>query len=366
MSHDIRTPMNAIIGFTTLAKEHINNKEQAADYLDKIMTSSKHLLSLINDVLDMSRIESGRITLEEAPLSVHEILKDIRTITQAEMNSRQLNFYIDTQDIVDETVIGDNLKLQQVFLNILSNSMKFTPVGGTITFHIAQKQTAPEGYADYEFRIKDNGIGMSQEFKKHIFEAFTRERNSTVSRIQGTGLGMSITKNTIDMMGGTIVVNSEKGNGTEFIISLRFAVAKHPLPQEAPSSFHVSNPSVKKILLVEDNSLNEEIARTILTDHGFLVDSAANGMEAVSKIILSSAGDYDLILMDIQMPEMNGYDAARTIRQLDDPELANIPIIAMTANAFDQDRKAALDAGMNGYLSKPVDVDKLLDLICQI
>lgn len=228
MSHDIRTPMNAIIGVTSLAQEHIDNKEQTADYLDKIMTSSKHLLSLINDILDMNRIESGKVTLEEHPLSIPEVIRDIRTITQAEMDSKHLNFYIDTKDIKDETVISDNLKLQQIFLNILSNSIKFTPVGGTISFHITQKQTAPSGYADYEFRIKDNEIGMSQEFKEHIFEAFSRENNTTVSRIQETGLGMSITKNTIDMMGGTIVVNSEKGNGTEFIISLRFAVAKQP------------------------------------------------------------------------------------------------------------------------------------------
>lgn len=223
MSHDIRTPMNAVIGFTSLAQDHIDDKEKVTDYLDKIMTSSQHLLSLINDVLDMSRIESGKITLEESPVSITELLHDIRTITQPEIAARQLDFYIDTQNLVNETFMGDHLRLQQVLLNILSNSIKFTAPGGKIGLCISQLKSAPSGYADYEFRIKDNGIGMNPEFKEHIFEAFTRENTSTVSGIQGTGLGMSITKNIIDMMGGTIVVNSEQGKAKDLNSSFPFA-----------------------------------------------------------------------------------------------------------------------------------------------
>lgn len=363
MSHDIRTPMNAVIGFTSLAKDHIDDKSQVSDYLDKIMISSQHLLSLINDVLDMSRIESGKITIEESPMCISELLHDIRTITQPEIDARHLDFYIDTDHIINETFMGDHLRLQQILLNILSNSIKFTAPGGKISFHISQLTTAPSGYADYEFRIKDNGIGMSEEFKEHIFEAFTRENTSTVSGIQGTGLGMSITKNIIDMMHGTIIVNSEEGNGSEFIISLRFSVQLDPLPQEVPKSIVPKNRSVKNILLVEDNPLNEEIARTILLDHGFVIDSAFSGEEAVSKIKDCDQNNYDLVLMDIQMPGMDGYETARMIRNLPNPDLSHIPIIAMTANAFEEDKKAALDAGMNGYLAKPVDVDRLLDII---
>lgn len=363
MSHDIRTPMNAVIGFTSLAQNHIDDKEQVRDYLSKIMTSSQHLLSLINDVLDMSQIESGSITIDESPLSISKLLQDIRTITQTGIHSKGLNFYIDTQDITDDTIMGDNLKLQQVLLNILGNSIKFTPSGGTITLRVLQRQKTTSGYADYEFRIKDNGIGMSEEFKEHIFEAFSREETSTVSQIQGTGLGMSITKNLIDRMGGTITVNSTEGEGSEFIVCLRFEVNQESLSPEEDNSSKTTTASVKKILLVEDNVLNEEIARTILTDHDFMVDSAFNGSEAISKVKNNIQNDYDLILMDIRMPDMNGYEAAKAIRSLKDPKQAAIPIIAMTANAFDEDRQAAFDAGMNGHLAKPVDIKNLLQAI---
>ena len=291
MSHDIRTPMNAVIGFTSLAQSHIDDKEQVRDYLSKIMTSSQHLLSLINDVLDMSQIESGSITIDESPLSISKLLQNIRTITQTGIHSKGLNFYIDTQDITDDTIMGDNLKLQQVLLNILGNSIKFTPSGGTIT------------------------------------------------------------------------VNSTEVEGSEFIVCLRFEVNQECLSPEEDNSSKTTTASVKKILLVEDNVLNEEIARTILTDHDFIVDSAFNGSEAVSKVKNNIQNDYDLILMDICMPDMNGYEAARAIRSLKDPKQAAIPIIAMTANAFDEDRQAAFDAGMNGHLAKPVDIKNLLQAI---
>ncbi len=291
MSHDIRTPMNAVIGFTSLAQSHIDDKEQVRDYLSKIMTSSQHLLSLINDALDMSQIENGSVTIDESPLSISKLLQDIRTITQNGIDSKGLNFYIDTQDITDDTIMRDNLKLQQVLLNILGNSIKFTPSGGTIT------------------------------------------------------------------------VNSTEGEGSEFIVCLRFAVNQESLSPEKDNSLKTEPLSVKKILLVEDNVLNEEIARTILTDHDFIVDSAFNGSEAVSKVKNNIQNDYDLILMDIRMPVMDGYEAARTIRSLKDPKQADIPIIAMTANAFEEDRRAAFEAGMNGHISKPVDIENLLRVI---
>lgn len=291
MSHDIRTPMNAVIGFTSLAQSHIDDKEQVRDYLSKIMTSSQHLLSLINDVLDMSQIENGSVTIDESPLSISKLLQDIRTITQNGIDSKGLNFYIDTQDITDDTIMRDNLKLQQVLLNILGNSIKFTPSGGTIT------------------------------------------------------------------------VNSTEGEGSEFIVCLRFAVNQESLSPEKDNSLKTEPLSVKKILLVEDNVLNEEIARTILTDHDFIVDSAFNDSEAVSKVKNNIQNDYDLILMDIRMPVMDGYEAARTIRSLKDPKQADIPIIAMTANAFEEDRRAAFEAGMNGHISKPVDIENLLRVI---
>ena len=291
MSHDIRTPMNAVIGFTSLAQSHIDDKEQVRDYLSKIMTSSQHLLSLINDVLDMSQIENGSVTIDESPLSISKLLQDIRTITQNGIDSKGLSFYIDTQDITDDTIMRDNLKLQQVLLNILGNSIKFTPSGGTIT------------------------------------------------------------------------VNSTEGEGSEFIVCLRFAVNQESLSPEKDDSLKTEPLSVKKILLVEDNVLNEEIARTILTDHDFIVDSAFNGSEAVSKVKNNIQNDYDLILMDIRMPVMDGYEAARTIRSLKDPKQADIPIIAMTANAFEEDRRAAFEAGMNGHISKPVDIENLLRVI---
>lgn len=366
MSHDIRTPMNAIIGFTSLAQNHIDQKDQVADYLDKIMKSSKHLLSLINDVLDMSQIESGKIAITESPVYIPELLHDIQTITQAEITKQRLSLTIEHQDIIDKTVMCDSLKLQQILLNVLGNAIKFTPMGGSIHFYVKQDAAAPTGYANYEFHIKDNGIGMSDEFQKHIFEAFTRENSSTISRIEGTGLGMSITKNIVDMMGGTITVNSKQGVGSEFIISLCFAVCTENDLSASDPAKKTENTNIKKILLVEDNELNEEIARTILTDHGFFVDSAFNGLEAVEKVKSSLHDKYDLILMDIQMPGMNGYQASQMIRHLDDPVLSNIPIIAMTANAFEEDKKAALNAGMNGHISKPFEFHQLFDMILHL
>ena len=500
MSHDIRTPMNAIIGFTSLAAAHIDNTEQVQDYLKKIATSSNHLLSLINDVLDMSRIESGKVKIEEKESSIPEILHDLKTIVQADIMSKQLDFYIDTVDVVNEHVMCDKLRLNQILLNLLSNAMKFTKPGGMVSVRILQKSSAPEGYAAYEFQVKDTGIGMSPEFVKNVFEPFERERTSTVSGIQGTGLGMAITRNIVDMMGGTIAVESEVGKGTTFTVSLQFQTCSGPVRQETIPELQglralvvdddfntcssvtkmlaaigmrpdwttsgkeavlrvklageqedeyavyiidwlmpdmngievvrriraiigeetpiiiltaydwsdieeearkagvtafcskpiflselkeiLESPFVdkgleavlpdtysfhgKKILLVEDNELNQEIAVEILQEVGFVVDVADDGTVAVKRMMEAEPGQYDLILMDIQMPIMDGYEATRQIRALEHPDIAGIPIFAMTANAFDEDKQAALEAGMNGHIAKPIEVSKLLELLWEI
>lgn len=365
MSHDIRTPMNAIIGFTALAQTHIDDRGQVEDYLKKISVSSQHLLSLINDVLDMSRIESGKVTLEAKPVHLPELVHELRDIIQAVVSKKDLSLTLDTVGVENEDVIADPLRLEQILINVLANAVKFTPDGGQISLWIVQKDTAPAGYADFEFHIKDNGIGMSEEFQKHIFEQFARERTSTVSKIQGTGLGMAITKSLVDMMGGGITVKSEQGKGSEFTISLRFPIGEAKTEQTPPAA-KASASAGKKLLVVEDNELNLEIASTLLKEAGFAVDTAENGKVAVEKVEAASADRYDLILMDIQMPEMDGYEATRRIRALPDTKKAALPIVAMTANAFEDDRKNALRAGMNGHIAKPLDIPKLFQVLSEL
>ena len=365
MSHDIRTPMNAIIGFTALAQTHIDDRGQVEDYLKKISVSSQHLLSLINDVLDMSRIESGKVTLEAKPVHLPELVHELRDIIQAVVSKKDLSLTLDTVGVENEDIIADPLRLEQILINVLANAVKFTPDGGQISLWIVQKDTAPAGYADFEFHIKDNGIGMSEEFQKHIFEQFARERTSTVSKIQGTGLGMAITKSLVDMMGGRITVKSEQGKGSEFTISLRFPIGEAKTEQTPPAA-KASASAGKKLLVVEDNELNLEIASTLLKEAGFEVDTAENGKIAVEKVEAASADRYDLILMDIQMPEMDGYEATRRIRALPDTKKAALPIVAMTANAFEDDRKNALRAGMNGHIAKPLDIQKLFQVLSEL
>ena len=500
MSHDIRTPMNAIIGFTTLAVSNIDDKKRVRDYLGKILSSSNHLLSLINDILDMSRIESGKIHLEETEVSLSDVLHDLKTIISGQIYAKQLDLYMDAMDVTNEDVYCDKTRLNQVLLNLLSNAVKFTPAGGTISVRLKQFPGTVKDSGLYEIRVKDNGIGMSTEFVKKIFSPFERERTSTVSRTQGTGLGMAITKNIVDMMGGTIEVQTEQGKGTEFIVRLPFriqfkqhqtekiaeleglkalvvdddfntcdsvtkmlvrigmrsewtlsgkeAVLRARQSMELGDAFHAyiidwrlpdmngievtrqirslgdDTPIIiltaydwsdievearaagvtafcakpmfmsdirdtlmiaigqmqaeaedtrplaagsdfrgRCILLVEDNELNSEITVEILNGYGCQVDTAVNGAEAVKKIKNSKPGDYDLVLMDVQMPVMNGYEATRQIRALNDPALAGITILAMTANAFDEDKKKALECGMDGFLTKPIVIEELIGVL---
>lgn len=379
MSHDIRTPLNAIVGCTSLAISHIDDIQEVKKYLSKINTASNHLLSLINDVLDMSHIESGTVKIEKAPVYLPDVLKDLQSIVQSNSSAKHLELHADIKNIVHKDVVTDKLRLNQVLLNILGNAVKFTRPGGNIYFKVRELENAEEGYAKYEFRIKDTGIGMSSEFIEHIFEPFTREQTATVSGIEGTGLGMSIVKNIVDMMNGTISVKSRQGIGTEFTVILQFKVSDQPVKKEMEALARPEQTENvrqeknledlfqgKRILLVEDNLLNQEIAVELLKEAGFILDTAEDGIIAVEKMQKARPGQYDLILMDIQMPIMDGYEATRQIRKLENPEIANIPIVAMTANAFEEDRQKALDAGMNGHVSKPIDLGKLLEAVKKV
>ena len=366
MSHDIRTPMNAIIGFTSLAQAHITEQKQVQDYLTKISTSGTHLLNLINDILDMSRIESGTVKLEEKPVHLPDFLKDLCTMIQGLVNAKNQSLIINMQDVIHEDVITDKLRLNQVLINIVGNAVKFTPSGGEIIVGLIEKNCSLNDCATYEFSVKDNGIGMSQEFIGHIFDTFSREHNSTVSGIQGTGLGMAITKNIVDMMGGDIQVESEEGKGSVFRVTINMRLAEEPVAdeaaiQEAAAKNH--DYSGKRVLLVEDNELNREIATAILEEMGMVVASVGDGDEAVAAIVNAEADKYDLVLMDIQMPKMDGYTATREIRTLRDNRKANIPIVAMTANAFYEDRQRAFASGMNGHIIKPISIKGIAEAL---
>ena len=361
MSHDIRTPMNAIIGFTKLASSHLDDREQVKEYLERISVSGEHLLALINDVLDMSRIESGKMTLEEAPVHLPDVIGDLCTIVRQDAAEKNILISVDAKDIVHEDVTTDRLRLDQILLNILSNAVKFTPEGGTVHFTV-EENASSEDTADYIFRIRDNGIGMSEEFRKTIFEAFTRERTSTVSGIRGTGLGMAITKNIVDKMGGVISVDSEEGKGSEFTVKLPFRFGEKPAVRAEMKNTDI-DVAGKRVLLAEDNEMNQMIAQAILTDAGLYVEIAGDGSEAVERIEEAPAGYYDIILMDIQMPRMDGYEATRRIRSLPDPEKAGIPIVAVTANAFEEDRNEALKSGMDAHLAKPYDVTAIMETL---
>lgn len=379
ISHDIRTPLNIIIGYTALASAHVNEAQEVKKYLSKIETASNHLLLLINDVLDMSHIESGTLKLEHAPVYLPDVLENLKAIIQTDSSAKQLKFCADTKNMVHKNVITDKLRLKQVLLNILENAVKYTRPGGKIYFQIQELKGQEPGFAKYEFRVKDTGIGMSEEFIAHIFEPFSREQTSTVSGIEGMGLGMAIVKKIVDRMGGTIAVKSRQGKGTEVTVILPFKVNSQVVECETKVFKKTGQMKMlgerensenlfkgKKILLTEDNELNREIAVELLKEEGFILDTAEDGTIAVEKMRTAKPGQYDLILMDIQMPIMDGYEATRQIRKLKNPETANIPIIAMTANAFEEDRQKALEAGMNEHVSKPIDLERLLEVVKKV
>ena len=368
MSHDLRTPMNAIMGYAELADKHIDDRETAQGYLRKISVSGAHLLSLIDDVLEMSRIESGLTELQEQACSLEEILRDVETMVQADASGRGMELLIDIDGVKDSRLLCDRAKLNRVLLNMVENALNFTPDGGRIEVAVRELKPAEEGFADYEFKIRDNGIGMSHGFQEHFFEAFARERTSTVSGVQGMGLGATVTKGLVEQMGGTISFESEEGHGTEVTITLPLRTDSTDrngnLAEAAETLPDGRDFTGKRVLLVEDNEINREIAKLLLEESGFIVDEAVDGAVAVEKIRAASPGQYDLILMDIQMPIMGGYEATRQIRALESP-LASIPIIALSANNMEEDRRNSIDAGMNHHVGKPFDVRNLLDVIAQ-
>lgn len=367
MSHDIRTPMNAIIGFAQLAVTHISEQESVRAYLGKITKSSEHLLSLINDVLDMSRIESGKITISEKAESLTEILGALRDMFQGESQKKQIKFTVDTAGITDDWVVCDRLRLNQVLLNITSNAVKYTPEGGSVTVTATQRPATRVGCAGYEFCIRDNGIGMSEEFVGTIFEPFTRENSATVSGIQGTGLGMAITHSIVMMIGGTITVKSKLGAGTEVIVMVDMPLAAPPAAVPATVAVEVgAQLGGRRVLLAEDNELNRELAVELLAEEGITVEPAADGQECIAMLTAAAPGYYDLILMDIQMPVMDGLTAARAIRALADPARATIPIIALSANTFAEDKRASREAGMNAHVGKPIKLPELLAEITRL
>ena len=371
MSHDIRTPMNAIVGYTNLARNE-TDLLRIHSYLDKIDSSSQHLLALINDILEMSRIESGKIELEFVPVDLCSVFDGMRDLFSEQMKQKNLNFQVHTGQVQDRFVWADRKNLNRVLLNVLSNAYKFTPEGGAITVTLWESGAGESGYGSYEIRVQDTGIGMSREFVERMFNAFERERTSTVSGVEGTGLGLSITKSIVDLMGGTIEVLTAPGSGTQIIIRVKFQLAEEKdIEKDLQEDGSVSGNaeidfSSKRLLLVEDNAVNMEIAKMILEQAGFSVETAENGQIAVDMVAVSDPGYYDAVLMDIQMPVMDGYTATGAIRALPGKALAEIPILAMTANAFQEDVQAAADAGMQAHIAKPIDVGVMMKTLTAV
>ncbi len=369
MSHDIRTPLNGIIGMTAIAETHLEDRVRVKDCLDKISLSSKHLMELLNEILDMSKIEAGKMDLSEEAFNLSALVDTLLNITKQSVEAKHHELKVNVCNLEHEWVIGDSLRIQQVFMNLLSNAVKYTPEGGRISLTISEKAARRPQIGCYEFIFEDNGIGMSPEFAECIFDPFSRAKDTRVNKIQGTGLGMSITKTIVDMMDGNIKVESELGVGSRFTVTIYLKIrGKEEDHEEAPEESAISqlqqmDLSGHRVLLVEDNELNAEIALELLNMLGLEVEHAENGKEAVDMVAAASEGHYDLVLMDIQMPVMNGNEATRAIRALPRKDVVKLPILAMTANAFAEDVQAVLSAGMNEHLAKPLDIKKMLDAL---
>lgn len=363
MSHDIRTPLNAILGYTTLAKRDGLSLEEEKEYLKKIESAGQKLLAIVDDVLEMSRIERGKLELEPTAIDIDAHVRKAAELMDGQMAAKGIQYSVETK-IQSNWVMCDGDRLDRVLVNILSNAYKFTPEGGQVSLKL-QQTDAGETAGIYEIRIKDSGIGMSPEFAKSIFLPFERERTSTVSKTQGTGLGMAITKTIVDMMGGRIEVVTERGKGSEFIVELKLPYAEKPITDHQ-CFYEERDCSQIRLLLVEDNPVNREIAVAILEEKGFQIETAENGQEAVEKLALSEPGYYDLILMDIQMPVMDGYEATKLIRALPDHDLSKTPIVAMTANAFKEDERAAIAAGMQGHIAKPLNIEQMMQTLSEV
>ena len=363
MSHDIRTPMNAILGLSKIAEKHMDDKERVMDSLQKLNSAGEHLERLINDVLDMARIENGKVELNIQPYHLPTLLESTKVLFAGEMKKKGLDFSVHCH-VKDEVIFCDRLHMEQIELNLLSNAMKYTKAGGKVTYTVTQVGEAYNGYAMYEGKVRDTGVGMSEEFVTHVFETFSREKNSTIGQIQGTGLGLAITKSLIEQMDGMISCHSELGIGTEFTFRVRLKVGtENDLPELVKLSESECDFNGKRILLAEDIEINREIAIEILSDYGFIIEIAEDGQIAVEKVNQVASDYYDLILMDIQMPNMNGYEATKIIRGFSDKKKANIPIVAMTANAFEEDRRNALEVGIDNYIAKPIDIEKMIEVL---
>ncbi|MDO5445584.1 MAG: ATP-binding protein [Eubacteriales bacterium] len=369
MSHDIRTPMNAIIGFTDLAKKHIDDKERVEDCLNKVSVSSQHLLSILNDVLDMSRIESGKIRLEEKPVSMRKCGEDLMVMVEELAKLKNISVSVEDGDIEDLIVYADEMRMNRIFMNIFSNAVKYSPEGASIFYTARLLPSEDPEHVVIESTIRDTGYGMSKEFLEHVFEAFSRENSSTVSGVQGTGLGMAITKQLVELMGGTIHIDSEKDVGTTVVLTFNYRLAEKDDSKVRDSQLSIGSEDLrgKHVLLVEDNELNREIACEILSEYGLQIDEAENGSVAVDKYRSSIAsldgGRYDFILMDVQMPVMDGFTATKEIRKIDESLNIHVPVIAMTANAFSEDVQNCLNAGMDAHLAKPLEIPKLLQTL---
>ncbi len=370
ISHDIRTPMNAIVGYTDFARRS-DDPARMREYLEKIDSSSKYMLALLNDVLEMSRIESGKSELDLAQANLLALMDDVYNLFERQMEEKGISFSVDSSRVRDDFVICDKTRLNRVLLNLISNAYKFTPEGGSVRVRLVQLESTREGYGSYELRVKDTGIGMSEEFTHKIFDTFERERSATASGIAGTGLGMAITHSIVEMMGGTIDLVSEQGHGTEFTVALEFELPADELGDSQSSrprnSQHESfDFTGLRALIVEDQEINREIARMIIEDFGFEVDEAEDGAQALEQLIGSEVGHYDVVITDIQMPVMDGYELARAIRKLDEAELARIPIVAMSANAFQEDVRASRESGMDAHVAKPIDIGILRKTLEQV